>query len=162
MTLKLYHGSPLAILMLHRVPKNIFFAHIRSRKYLNKNLSHLWPQHEAGSLAPASDFLLSSSLPPRSLRTVQVLLRTSAGLHRTQTLQGNSSPFLHLGLTADSKRHRKNFRTLWSLGVPCEKLSPHLPLLLREHVPHYLAKPFPETPPWGVFVFAVFLAMILA
>lgn len=41
MTLELYHGSQLAVLMLHGVPKNIFFAHVHSRKYLNENLSHL-------------------------------------------------------------------------------------------------------------------------
>lgn len=157
MTLELYHGSQLAVLMLHGVPKNIFFAHVHSRKYLNENLSHLGPRRKAGSLVP-----LSSSPPQRSLWTVR---RCASGqaqdFSQTQILHGNSSPFLPLGLTAESKRHRKHFRTLWSLGVPWEQLSPHLTLLLREHDPHYSAKPFPETPPWCVFVFAVFLAMIL-
>lgn len=157
MTLELYHGSQLAVLMLHGVPKNIFFAHVHSRKYLNKNLSHLGPRHKAGGLAP-----LSSSPPQRSLWTVRRCVSGQAqDFSQTQILQGNSSPFLPLGLTAESKRHRKHFRTLWSLGVPWEQLSPHLTLLLREHDPHYSAKPFPETPPWCVFVFAVFLAMIL-
>lgn len=72
---ELYHGSQLAVLMLHGVPKNIFFAHVHSRKYLNKNLSHLGPRPKAGSLAP-----ISSPPPQRSLCTVRRRLRTSAGL----------------------------------------------------------------------------------
>lgn len=156
MTLELYHGSRLAVLMLHGVPKNIFFAHVHSRKYLNENLSHL------GHGVRQAAWRLWAAPHQRSLWTVR---RCASGqaqdFSQTQILQGNSSPFLPLGLTAESKRHRMHFRTLWSLGVPWEQLAPHLTLLLREHDPHYSTKPFPEMPPWCVFVFAVFLAMIL-
>lgn len=156
MTLELYHGSRLAVLMLHGVPKNIFFAHVHSRKYLNENLSHLGRgvRQAAWRLWAAPHHRGASG---QSAGAPQDKHRTSV----RQILQGNSSPFLPLGLTAESKRHRKHFRTLWSLGVPWEQLSPHLTLLLREHDPHYSTKPFPEMPPWCVFVFAVFLAMIL-
>lgn len=45
--LELYHGSELAILMLHGFPKSISFAHIHSPKYLNKNLNNQSLGHTA-------------------------------------------------------------------------------------------------------------------